>query len=64
MEEAVCEWLQMQEPHFYYDRIFKCLPRCKKCISVLRDYILQMRIFCSSSIGCATLMGFGLLNYR
>jgi len=41
---AVYEWLQMQKPDLYHDRIFKLMPRCKKCVSVLRDYILQMRI--------------------
>ena len=41
---AVYEWQQMQEPDLYHDRNFKRMPRCKKCISVLRDYILQMRI--------------------
>jgi len=41
---AVYEWLQMQEPDLYHYRIFKCMPRCKKCISVFRDYILQMKV--------------------
>jgi hypothetical protein len=25
IEIAVCEWLQMQEPHFYKDGIFKLM---------------------------------------
>jgi len=41
---VVYEWLQMQESDLYCDGIFKHMPRCKKCISVLRDYILKMRI--------------------
>ena len=35
---------QLSTAYFHHDRIFKLMPRCKKCVSVLRDYILQMRI--------------------
>jgi hypothetical protein len=34
----VREWLQMQEPDFYRDGIFKFMPRWGKCISVLGDF--------------------------
>jgi hypothetical protein len=39
MEMAVGEWLQIKEPNFYCDRIFKLMPRWDKCINVLRDYV-------------------------
>jgi hypothetical protein len=37
------EWLfvsglQMQDPDFYCDRIFKLMPRWDKCIDMLGDY--------------------------
>jgi hypothetical protein len=38
VEEAVDEWLQMQEPDFYHKRIFTLMPRWNKCINVLGDY--------------------------
>jgi hypothetical protein len=34
MAVGVCEWLRMQEPDFYYDRIFQLMPRWGKCISL------------------------------
>jgi hypothetical protein len=36
---AVCEWLQMQEPNFYHNRIFKLVPRWVKCINMLMDNV-------------------------
>jgi hypothetical protein len=38
VEMAVRDWLGMQQPDFYRDGIFKLVPRCDKCISVLGDY--------------------------
>ena len=38
MKVAVPEWLGMQKPNFYYDRIFKVMLRWDKYISVQRDY--------------------------
>jgi hypothetical protein len=29
----------MQKPDFYHDRIFKLMPRWKKCFNVLEDYV-------------------------
>jgi hypothetical protein len=39
VERAVHEWLQMQEPEFYHDRIFELVPRWDRCINVLGDYV-------------------------
>jgi hypothetical protein len=36
---AVGEWLQMQDPDFFCDGIFKLVPRCVKVINVLGDYV-------------------------
>jgi hypothetical protein len=35
VEMAVHKWLQMQEPNFYSDGIFKLMPRWAECINVL-----------------------------
>ena len=37
VEMAFCEWLQMQEPDFYQDRIFKPVPSYEKCIIEFHD---------------------------
>jgi hypothetical protein len=39
VEMAVGERLQMQEPDFYCDGIFKLVLKWDKCINVLRDYV-------------------------
>ena len=36
---AIQEWLQMQEPNLYCDRIFKLVQRWVKHITLLRDYV-------------------------
>jgi hypothetical protein len=36
---AVYEWLQMQEPDFYGDRIFKVMPRWEKCTNAPGNYV-------------------------
>jgi hypothetical protein len=37
VEMALCEWLQIQEPDFYCDRIFKPVPSYGKCIIAFHD---------------------------
>ena len=37
VEMALCEWLQMQQPDFYHDRIFKPVPSYNKCIIAFHD---------------------------
>jgi hypothetical protein len=39
MEMALHEWLQMQEPNFHCNRIFKLVPRWNKCMQVHEDYV-------------------------
>jgi hypothetical protein len=38
MKKAVGEWLQIQEPDFYHNRIFTLMPRWNKCIDELEEY--------------------------
>ena len=36
-EVAVCGWLRMQDRDLYRDRIFKLVPRCNRCVSLLTE---------------------------
>lgn len=36
-EMAVCEWLQMQQPGFYHDEVFKLVASRDECVNVLEE---------------------------
>jgi len=38
VEMVLCGWLQMQKPHFHWNKISELVPRWKKCINVLGYY--------------------------
>jgi len=38
VEMTVREWLQIQQPEFYRDEIFKLMPTWDSCINVLGEY--------------------------
>jgi hypothetical protein len=37
MEIVFREWLQLQDPDYYHDRIFNFVPYWDKCMYVIRD---------------------------
>jgi hypothetical protein len=36
-EMAVCEWLQMQQPDFYSDKVFELVASRDECVNVLEE---------------------------
>lgn len=42
VEMVIYEWLWMERPDNWRDRIIKLLPRCDKCYSVPRDDVQKL----------------------
>jgi hypothetical protein len=38
VEKFICEWLEMQEPDFCHNGIFKLMLKCNKCVNMTGNY--------------------------